>query len=136
MKQFQCWELLREHQLSAGVIQNRYPETILEKLKEIWYRPFGLPLSITPDADTAYLGACQDWHVRVGIDYRVYQQKKLGNLERLVEEMLWFALWQKDWWTSMELEAGPNWMTFWLRSSTPSTAAPQAVFGRLPHTSR
>ena len=125
---------------AAGVIANRYPETILEKLKEIWYRPFGLPLSITPDADTAYLGACQDWHVRMGIDYRVipteeaWKLGKIGRRNALVRTLAERLVDQHGIGSRPQLDDILVAVLYSINSSTYSYGRSpyQAVFGRLP----
>ena len=64
---------------AAAVVPDRYPKTILKTLKEIWYCPFGPPLSLTPDSDRAYLGECQEW---LGIECKVIPTEeawRLGN---------------------------------------------------------
>ena len=125
---------------AAGVIQNRYPETILEKLKEIWYRPFGLPLSLTPDADTAYLGACQDWHVRMGVDYRVipteeaWKLGKIGRRNALVRTLAERLVDQHGIGSRPQLDDILVAVLYSINSSTYSygRCPYQAVFGRLP----
>ena len=69
----------------AKVLPDRQPETMLRVFKEIWYKPLGLPMSVTVDPDGAYLSSMQEWHQQHGINYIVIPAEehwRLGKIER------------------------------------------------------
>ena len=69
----------------AKTLTDRNPETMLKAFKEIWYKPLGLPMSVTVDPDGAYLSAMQEWHSQHGINYIVIPAEehwRLGKIER------------------------------------------------------
>ncbi|CAL1153227.1 unnamed protein product [Cladocopium goreaui] len=125
---------------AATAIHDRCPETILNALKQIWYGPFGLPMSITPDADTAYMGVCQDWHVNMGIDYRMIPTEeawkigKIGRRNALLRSLAERLIDQHGVSTVEGLQDVLVACIFSLNSSTYSHGRSpyQAVFGRIP----
>lgn len=68
---------------AAKPIENRSPETVLEAMIEIWYRPLGLPISITVDADTCFLGKNQQWHQNLGIEYDIIPTEEAWRLGKI-----------------------------------------------------
>ena len=125
---------------AATAVHDRCPETILNALKQIWYGPFGLPMSITPDADTAYMGVCQDWHVNMGIDYRMIPTEeawkigKIGRRNALLRSLAERLIDQHGVSTVEGLQDVLVACIFSLNSSTYSHGRSpyQAVFGRIP----
>ena len=69
----------------AKTLPDRQPDTMLKAFKEIWYKPLGLPMSVTVDPDGAYLASMQEWHNQHGINYIVIPAEehwRLGKIER------------------------------------------------------
>ena len=70
---------------AAKTLQNRSPEHLLEVMQEIWYRPLGLPISITVDSDTAFYGVNEQWHQQIGVEFDIIpaeEAHKLGKIGR------------------------------------------------------
>ena len=126
--------------LVAHTLPDRQPATTLQMLKQLWYHPLGLPVSITVDPDTIFLGETEDWHHRYGIEYNIIPAEehwRIAKIERrntlmrsLVERLVdHHAI------TSREaLDEAITAATFSLNSSTYTHGRSpfQAVFGRIP----
>ena len=97
-------------------------------------------MSITPDADTAYMGVCQDWHVNMGIDYRMIPTEeawkigKIGRRNALLRLLAERLIDQHGVSTVEGLQDVLVACIFSLNSSTYSHGRSpyQAVFGRIP----
>ena len=124
----------------AHTLEDRSPATVLKMMQQLWYHPLGLPHHVTVDPDTAYLGECEAWHQRHGIEYEVIPAEehwRIGKVERrntlmrsLVERLVdHHSITSKEALDSAIIAA-----TFSLNCSTYSHGRSpfQSVFGRIP----
>ena len=125
---------------AAKTLRDRSPERALDVMHEIWYRPFGLPLSITLDSDGAYLAANQAWHQHLGIEHNVipaeesWRLGKIGRRNALMRTLAERLIDQNGAVTRHDLD---HILTAVLNSMNTSTytygrSPCQAVFGRVP----
>ena len=125
---------------AAKTLQDRSPDHVLDVIHEIWYRPFGLPLSITLDSDGAYLASNQAWHQHLGIEHNVipaeesWRLGKIGRRNALMRTLAERLIDQTGAVTRHDLDLI---LTAVLNSMNTSTYAYgrspcQAVFGRIP----
>lgn len=125
---------------AAKPIENRSPETVLEAMIEIWYRPLGLPISITVDADTCFLGKNQQWHQNLGIEYDIipteeaWRLDKIGRRNALMRTLAERLIDQNAVLDKKHLNEILPAVLFSMNSSTYTYGRPpyQAVFGRIP----
>lgn len=68
---------------AAKVVDNRTPDHVLDVMKEIWYRPFGLPVSVQVDPDGCFLGPNQEWHQNLGIEHIVIPGEEAWRLGKI-----------------------------------------------------
>ena len=109
-------------------------------MKELWYRPFGLPISVHVDPDGCFLGPNQDWHQNYGIEYAVIPGEeawKLGKIGRRNALMRTLAERLIDQNGSIRREELDDILVAVLHSMNTSTysygrSPCQAVFGRIP----
>ena len=125
---------------AAKTLRDRSPEHVLDVMHEIWYRPFGLPLSITLDSDGAYLAANQAWHQHLGIEHNVipaeesWRLGKIGRRNALMRTLAERLIDQNGTVIRHDLD---HILTAVLNSMNTSTytygrSPCQAVFGRVP----
>ena len=125
---------------AAKAIENRTPEHVLEVMKEIWYRPFGLPVSVQVDPDGCFLGPNQDWHRSLGIEVNVipgeeaWRLGKIGRRNALMRTLAERLIDQNGAYTKKHLD---DILVAVLNSMNTSTytygrSPCQAVFGRIP----
>ena len=125
---------------AAKVLTDRSPGTILDTMHEIWYRPFGLPISVQLDSDGAFLSTTQEWHVNIGIEYLVipaeeaWQLGKIGRRNALMRALAERLVDENGATTKEHLDLI---LTAVLNSMNTSTysygrSPCQAVFGRIP----
>ena len=125
---------------AAKAIENRTPEHVLEVMKEIWYRPFGLPVSVQVDPDGCFLGPNQDWHQSLGIEVNVipgeeaWRLGKIGRRNALMRTLAERLIDQNGAYTKKHLD---DILVAVLNSMNTSTytygrSPCQAVFGRIP----
>ena len=125
---------------AAKTLQDRSPDHVLDVMHEIWYRPFGLPLSITLDSDGAYLASNQAWHQHLGIEHNVipaeesWRLGKIGRRNALMRTLAERLIDQTGAVTRHDLDLI---LTAVLNSMNTSTytygrSPCQAVFGRIP----
>lgn len=125
---------------AAKPIENRSPETVLEAMIEIWYRPLGLPISITVDADTCFLGKNQQWHQNLGIEYDIipteeaWRLGKIGRRNALMRTLAERLIDQNAVLDKKHLNEILPAALFSMNSSTYTYGRSpyQAVFGRIP----
>eukprot|EP00434_Breviolum_minutum_P022664 symbB.v1.2.020001.t1/scaffold1659.1/size107071/3 len=124
----------------ARSVDNRTPEHVLQVMKELWYRPFGLPISIHVDPDGCFLGPNQDWHQNYGIEYAVIPGEeawKLGKIGRRNALMRTLAERLIDQNGAVRRDELDDILVAVLHSMNSSTysygrSPCQAVFGRIP----
>eukprot|EP00438_Fugacium_kawagutii_P011147 Skav200228 [mRNA] locus=scaffold2352:155227:163374:+ [translate_table: standard] len=122
------------------VIESRSPEHVLQVLQELWYRPFGLPISITVDADTAFLSTNQAWHVNMGIEYDIipteeaWRLGKVGKRNALMRTLAERLIDQNAIYTRQQLDEVLIATLHSMNSSTYQYGRSpfQAAFGRIP----
>ena len=125
---------------AAKAIENRFPETVLDTMIEIWYRPLGLPISITVDADTCFLGKNQQWHQNLGIEYDIipteeaWRLGKIGRRNALMRTLAERLIDQNAVLDKKHLNEILPAVLFSMNSSTYTYGRSpyQAVFGRIP----
>ena len=125
---------------AAKVLDNRTPEHVLSSMIEVWYRPFGLPISITVDADTCFLGKNQAWHQNLGIEYDIapteeaWRLGKVGKRNALMRTLAERLIDQNAVVDRRHLDEVLIAVLFSMNSSTYSYGRSpyQAVFGRVP----
>lgn len=125
---------------AAKVLQSRSPDHVLSVMQEIWYRPLGLPISITVDADTAFLSATQAWHNHMGIEYDIipteeaWRLGKVGRRNALLRTLCERLIDQNAAFQKKQLDEILVAALFSLNSSTYQYGRSpyQAVFGRVP----
>ena len=125
---------------AAKALNSRSPDHVLSVMQEIWYRPLGLPISITVDADTAYLASNQEWHQNLGIEFDIIPTEeawKLGKIGRRNALMRTLAERLIDQNGVIHLDQLNSVLVAVLRSMNNSTYSHgrspcQAVFGRMP----
>ena len=125
---------------AAKTLQNRSPEHLLEVMQEIWYRPLGLPISITVDSDTAFYGVNEQWHQQIGVEFDIIpaeEAHKLGKIGRRNALMRTLSERLIDQNGATNKDQLNNILTAVLHSMNNSTysygrSPCQAVFGRMP----
>ncbi|CAK9042996.1 Integrase catalytic domain-containing protein (Fragment), partial [Durusdinium trenchii] len=125
---------------AAKTLLDRTPQHVLDTMHEIWYRPFGLPLSVQTDADGAYLSQNQEWHQGIGIEYTVHPAEeawrlgKIGRRNALMRTLAERLIDQNGTITRHQLNHALTAVLFSMNTSTYSygRSPSQAVFGRVP----
>ena len=125
---------------AAKVLDSRSPDHVLSFMQEIWYRPLGRPISITVDADTAFLSATQAWHNHMGIEYDIipteeaWRLGKVGRRNALLRTVFERLIDQNAAFQKKQLDEILVAALFFLNSSTYQYGRSpyQAVFGRVP----
>ena len=122
----------------AKTLTDRQPETMLKAFKEIWYKPLGLPMSVTVDPDGAYLSGMQEWHNQHGINYIVipaeehWRLGKIGRRNAILRTICEKMIDEHAVSTREHLEDILAAALFALNSSTHGRSPFQCVFGRVP----
>ena len=125
---------------AAAVLDSRVPDHVLNKMIEIWYKPLGLPVSITVDADTCYQAKNQAWHQNLGIEYDIipteeaWRLGKIGKRNALMRTLAERLIDQNAAVTRRQLDEILVAVVFSMNSSTYTYGRSpyQAVFGRIP----
>ena len=125
---------------AAKTLDSREPQHVLETMHEIWYRPFGLPLSIQLDADGAYMSVNQEWHQNIGIQYDIIPSEeawrlgKIGRRNGLMRTLSERLIDQNGAITRKQLDEILTAVLFSMNTSTYTYGRSpcQAVFGRIP----
>lgn len=125
---------------AATVLDSRIPDHVLDKMIEIWYKPLGLPISITVDADTCYQAKTQAWHQNLGIEYDIipteeaWRLGKIGKRNALMRTLAERLIDQNAAVTRKQLDEILVSVVFSMNSSTYTYGRSpyQAVFGRIP----
>ena len=69
----------------AGVVDSREPQSLLEALVQMWFRPFHFFLEVWTDYDGGFRGVFSDYLVSQGISHRLVSPEsnfQLGKIER------------------------------------------------------
>ena len=125
---------------AAKVVDNRTPEHVLDVMKEVWYRPFGLPISVQVDPDGCFLGPNQEWHQNLGIEHLVippeeaWRLGKIGRRNALVRTLAERLIDQNGATKKTDLDDILVAVLHSINTSTYSYGRSpcQAVFGRIP----
>lgn len=125
---------------AAKVLNSRHADEVLAAMIEIWYKPLGLPISITLDADTAFLSSNQAWHQNLGIEYDIipteeaWRLGKIGKRNALMRTLAERLIDQNATCDRKHLEEILVAVLFSMNSSTYTYGRSpyQAVFGRIP----